>query len=630
MCRSYDDRTKQRALSTIGCGRGCTDGNADVEPELVGLVLILTLGVGAQWLAWRLGVPAILLLLAAGVVAGPVAGILEPAALFGDLLLPGVSLAVAVILFEGGLSLRASELGDTAGVVWRLCSIGAAVTWGLATLGATSILDLPFALALVFGAIVIVTGPTVILPMLRQLRLSQPAASLLKWEGILIDPIGALLAVITFESIAFGPSAESGPIVTLIASVGIGTMLGLAAAALLTWMLGRYYVPDHLRSPLVLATVAAVFLAANAAERESGVLAVTVMGLALGAQTRTPTREILEFKENLRVLLISSLFVVLAAGLELDELRKLAAPGALFVAWLVIVVRPVSVLLSTLGSRVPWSHRFVLMSLAPRGIVAAAVASLFALQLSYIPSIDGSSLIPLTFIVIVGTILCYAVLAPVTSRLLGVANLHPQGVLLIGAQAWSRELASALQACGVKVLLMDNQWGYVRKARMAGLAAEHVNVLSEHLIDEVDLDGIGYVLAISANDHANTLSALHLSESFGSANVYQLAGEESGLLRGEHSPPAHLRGRTLFRQDASFVRLAGLIGDGASIHRTSITDSFGFDDYRLRYGDDAVAMLLVDPAGKVSVFAAGDRPKANNGDTLIGLVKEPMPAEPAN
>ncbi|MFQ5477884.1 MAG: cation:proton antiporter [Candidatus Binatia bacterium] len=593
-----------------------------MEDELVGLVLILGAGIGAQWLAWRVRLPAILLLLTAGVITGPLTGLIDPDALFGDLLLPGVSLAVAVILFEGGLSLRLRELGDGGAVVWRLCTIGAAVTWALAAAGAYYLLGMPSGLALVFGAILIVTGPTVILPMLRQLRLSQPAASVLKWEGILIDPIGALLAVITFESITLG-AAGTNPLVALLASAGIGAILGIAAAALLAWMLGRYYVPDHLRSPLVLAAVAGVFLAANAAAHESGILAATVMGLALAAQRRAPTREILEFKENLRVVLISSLFVVLAAGLDLGELRTLAGPGALFVAWLVVVVRPLGVAVATAGSTMGWRHRLVLMTLAPRGIVAAAVASLFALQLAYHPSIDGSTLIPLTFIVIVGTILVYSVAAPLAARALGVSNLDPQGVLLVGARPWNRELARVLQDCGVKLLLIDDQWSYVREARMAGLTAEHTNVLSEHLADETDLDGIGYMLAVTPNDHTNTLCAVHLSEVFGSANVYQLPTEEGGPTRSERDAPLHLRGRTLFGDDASYRRIASMVGEGAEIRRTSMTDEFDLEAYRQRYGETAVPMLIIDRKGHVSIFTSGDTPRPHDGDTLIGLVNEP-------
>jgi NhaP-type Na+/H+ or K+/H+ antiporter len=600
-----------------------------VEHELVGLVLILTIGVGAQWLAWRLRLPAILLLLSAGIIAGPVSGLVDPDALFGDLLLPSVSLAVAIILFEGGLSLRLTELGTAGGIVWRLCSVGAATTWAMAAFGAHHLLGLPVELAVIFGAILIVTGPTVVLPMLRQLRLAQPAASVLKWEGILIDPIGALVAVITFESIVLGAGAEASPLVTLLASVGIGTTLGIAAAAVLTWMLGRYYVPDHLRSPLVLATVAGVFLAANTIERESGILAATVMGIALAVQKRTPTREILDFKENLRVLLISSLFVVLAARLELSELRALARPGAAFVLWLVVVVRPIGVLLSTAGSSMSWQHRIVLMTLAPRGIVAAAVASLFALQLSYHPSLDGSTLIPLTFIVIIGTILFYSIAAPIAARALGVSNLDPQGVLLIGAQSWSRELAQALKKCDIKVLLIDDRRGYVQKARMAGLAAEHTNVLSEHLADETDLDGIGNMLAVTPNDHTNALAAIHLAEVFGSANVYQLPTEEGGPLHGERTAPAHLRGRTLFRDDASYPQIARMFADGAEIRCTSITEEFGMEDYRLRYGESALPLLIVDRKKHVSVFTRSNAPQPRDGDTLIGLVREPTPTENA-
>ncbi len=600
-----------------------------MDSELVGLVLIVTVGVGAQWLAWRLRLPAILLLLIAGVVAGPVSGLIDPDALFGELLLPGVSLAVAVILFEGGLSLRLSELGDSAAVVWRLCTLGAVLTWALAAGGAYYLLALPLGLALVFGAILIVTGPTVILPMLRQLRLSQPAASVLKWEAILIDPLGALLAVITFETIRLGAAAQTSPLMTLLASVGIGVSIGVAAAALLAWMLSRYYVPDHLRSPLVLATLAGVFLTANLIERESGVLAVTVMGVALATQRRAPTREILVFKENLRVLLISSLFVVLAARLELGELRALAVPGALFVAWLVVVVRPLEVAVSTIGSSMDWRHRVVLMTLAPRGIVAAAIASLFALQLGYDPTLDGSMLIPLTFIVIVGTIVVYSVAAPLAARVLGVSNLDPQGLLLVGAQSWSRELAGVLQECGIGILLIDDQWAYVHKARMAGLAAEHTNVLSEHLADETDLDGIGYMLALTPNDHTNALCAVHLAEVFGSANVYQLPSEEGGPRRSERDAPAYLSGRTLFRDDASYQHIARMAGEGAEIRRTSMTEEFDMQAYRARYGESALPMLIVDRDGRVSIFSSDQTPRPREGDTLIGLVKEPSEAAEA-
>lgn len=594
-----------------------------MDSTAVGLVLILTIGIGAQWLAWRLRLPAILLLLVAGVLAGPVAGLVDPDALFGDLLIPGVSLAVAVILFEGGLSLRVAELGDAGAVVWRLCTLGAVATWALATAGAYHLLALPFSLALVFGAIIIVTGPTVILPMLRQLRLKQPAASVLKWEGILIDPVGALLAVVTFESIVLAAPAQTSPLLTLLASVGIGVTLGVAAAALMVWMLARYYVADHLRNPLVLASVAGVFLAANAIEQESGLLAVTVMGLALAAQQRTPTRAILEFTENLRVLLISSLFVILAARLELDQLAAVAGPGAVFVAWLVVVVRPLGVAVSTLGSSMSWRHRLVLMTLAPRGIVAAAVASLFALELTHHLTIDGSMLIPLTFMVIVGTILVYSVVAPLAARVLGVSNVDPQGLLLVGAQSWSRELASALQECGVKVLLIDDHWGYVHQARMAGLAAEHTNVLSEHLADETDLDGIGYMLALTPDDHTNALCAAHLSEVFGRANAYQLPGEGSGPRRSERDAPAYLRGRTLFAGHASYQHIARMVGEGAQIRRTSMTDEFDLEAYRARYGDTALPMLLIDRDGRVSMFASDQEPQPRDGDTLIGLAVEP-------
>jgi hypothetical protein len=260
------------------------------------------------------------------------------------------------------------------------------------------------------------------------------------------------------------------------------------------------------------------------------------------------------------------------------------------------------------------------MTLAPRGIVAAAVASLFALHLTHDHDVDGSSLIALTFIVIVGTIIVYAIAAPIAARALGVSTSNPQGVMLVGIERWSRELATALQETGVKTLMLDGNWAAVRRARMDGLEAEARNVLSEHLADEVDVDGIGHALMLTPNDHTNSLASIHLAEVFGRANVYQLTADQGDLRRSGQKAPSHLRGRRLCNREATYSTVLRMIGEGAKIRRTSITDEFGMDSYRKRYSDVAMPLLIVRPDGRVAVFAADQTPRVAPGDTLIGLV----------
>jgi NhaP-type Na+/H+ or K+/H+ antiporter len=585
------------------------------------IVAILALGVGAQWAAWRLGVPAILLLLLFGLLAGPVFNVIDPQALIGDALYPIVSLAVGIILFEGGMSLRLHELKNIATTVRRLCTVGAPVTWLTAWAAARWILGLSHEMASLLGAVVVVTGPTVIIPLLRQVRLRQPVANILRWEGILIDPVGAILAVLVFDAI----TQWSGGMATAHAALGLakatasGVFVGAAGAGILIALLRRYYIPDYLQNPVALTAVGATMLAGNALQHESGVLAVTVMGLVLGQQTTIPVRSILEFKETLRVLFISTLFIVLAAGIDPSAFKEVLWPGAAFVLFLVSVSRPLSVAAATLGSPLSWRERVMIACMAPRGIVAAAVASVFSIRLQAAGVAGAELLAPLTFIVITGTILFYALLAPVASRMLDIAAPPAQGVLFFGAHRVSRAIAKALKEAGFPVLLADSDYLEARDARMDDLPVYYGNVVSDDAHQSMNTDGLGKLLALSANDNANSLAAIHLVELFGRSEVYQLAPGESLLPGVNSSVPVHLRGRTLFAKETTYGELEKRIRAGAKIKRTPISDEFGMDEYHGRYGGAALPLFLVDES-KLEVFAVDNPPKPKPGQAIIALI----------
>ena len=352
------------------------------ESLMIGLAAVLVLGIGAQWVAWRIKLPAILALLLFGFLAGPVPEAvygkkwLDPDDLFGKVLFPIVSLSVAVILFEGGLTLKFRELKQIGGAVRNLVSIGIVTTWLLITGAAHLLLDFDLRLSLLIGAIFTVTGPTVIGPLLRQVRPSGQLGPVLKWEGILSDPIGALLAVLVFESILPGSHSEveqtlAGALLAGGQALGSGFIVGIAGAALLVLMLNRYWIPDYLQSPVTLGLVVLAFEISNHLYPESGLVAVTLMGVLLANQRYASVGHVIEFKENLRVLLISSLFILLAARLNVADVMRLDWGGFGFMLAVILVVRPVSVLLATLKAGLSWKERLWLSMVAPRGIVAA-------------------------------------------------------------------------------------------------------------------------------------------------------------------------------------------------------------------------------------------------------------------
>ncbi len=350
---------------------------------ILGIAAIALLGAACQWLAWRMRLPAILFLLLIGILIGPATGWLDPDALMGPLLFPFVSLSVAVILFEGSLTLRFKEIRGLEGVVRRFVTSGVLVTWMVATLAARLIAGLDWQLATLFGAIMVVTGPTVIMPMLRTVRPSARVAGILRWEGIVVDPIGALLAVLVLEFIVSAGSghALSATLPIFLETIAAGAVVGLAAGYLLGEALRRDWLPVYLYNPITLAAVFCAFALADTLAEESGLLAVTVMGIYLGNRKGVPIEEILEFKESLSLLLVTVLFILLAARLDFAGLQTLGwGVVGVFLA-IQFLARPLQVLYCTWGSTLQWGERALLSWIAPRGIVAAAVTALFALQL---------------------------------------------------------------------------------------------------------------------------------------------------------------------------------------------------------------------------------------------------------
>ena len=593
------------------------------------LALILGAGMVAQWVAWRIQVPSIIALLIAGLLLGPVAGVLEPDELLGGTLFPLVSLAVALILFEGGLDLPPRELRNTGTVVRRLISVGAIVTLLISWYFAREIFGISNQASLVLGAVLVVTGPTVVGPLLRFVRPTGTTGPILRAEGVLIDPIGATAALIAFEIVLTEAPDEAVATVVgvVLLTIVAGAGIGLATAVVLDVALRRFLIPDQLTVPITFAFVVASFVATNEVQEEAGLLTVTVMGMYLARRESSTIRQVLEFNESLRTLLISFLFILLAARIEPDALRDVALPSLAFLAVLVLVARPVSVIVSTLRSSLTWNERVFLMAMAPRGIVAAAVSAIFAIRLEEEGVADAGKIVPIVFLVIIGTIVVYGFLAGPAARALGLAEAHADGVLIAGSHAVARGLAGELDKRGVKTLLLDTDPYNVTRAIAAGLRARRMSVLAEEASHDLDLRGIGRLLAITSNDTVNALATARFARIFGRREVFQLAPPADRS--GDAAVPEEHLGRIIGIEGISYATLDERSRQGWRVRTArggdTIQDAVDAKLFLpvLRIVDDKLAFLCrndpVPTGGEVIGLAAPSLQRQLDDETTDGV-----------
>ncbi len=582
---------------------------------------MVTLAVAATWAASRMRIPSIVPLLVAGVVAGPGLQFVDPDRLAGDLLSPVVSVAVGLILFEGGLSLRFREIKASHGVLWRLVSIGVLVTWALAAAAASLLLGLPTGVAVLLGAILIVSGPTVIGPILATVRPRQSVSSLLKWESIVIDPIGAMLAVLAFEVLLVGAQAPPGELLS-VAGIFVfgGIAVGLVVSVPVGWAIKRHLIPERLVPLVGLAAALVAFAGADALARESGLLATTVLGLALANRRDIRTRQIIQFSEVLQTLLVGLLFILLSARLTREQLSEVSLPVVGLVLVLILVARPVGVWLSTLRSELTRNEKVFLAGVAPRGIVAAAVASVLALELEH-AGIEGASILPpVTFAVIVGTVLIYGFGAGPLARYLGLAVKSSQGVLMVGAGRVERALGDALAEGGIAVLYASTRRQDEAAARMHGHRTYYGNLIDHELPWDLDLSGIGRLLAMTPNDEVNTLSALRFAELFGAGETYQLAAVSLGP--GIESTSAELGGRTLFGSGYTYSRLSRMLSGDNELRRTTLGEGFTARELTEQVGDDGLVLFAIREGLLMIAAADASRPlldRVQQGDTVIWI-----------
>jgi len=568
------------------------------------VMMILAAGLASQWLAWLLRLPGIVILIAAGLVLGPITGWLSletPSAQLTEL----IGLGVAIILFEGGMDLKLGELKRAGRGVGRLVLLGGPITWATTALAAHWIIGLEWPVALVLGAIMVVTGPTVIQPILRYARLNDRSASLLKWEGIVNDPIGVLLAVLTFqyftlEGDGFGETAIAlgGAIVTAIVLGGVGG-----------WLLGKLYqrggVPEHLKPPVLMVLVLAVFMLSNQVQHEAGLLSVTLMGMVLGNMRLSGREDLQRFKENLTIVLVSVLFIVITARLEFDQLLLLDWRAAALIAAVLFVIRPLAVGLATIRAGMQTADRVLLGWIAPRGIVAAATAGLFGPAMVAAGYSDARILLPLVFAIIIATVVLHGLTLGPLARRLGLAAEDDNGVLIVGASPWSLELARQLRELDIEVLMVDGVYRRLRAARMEGIDIYYGEILSEHAEHTLETHHLGHLLCATPNDFYNALVCNALGPEFGRHRSFQLPTAEEAS-KASRRLTADQRGHLAFGEHTDYDWLHQRLDEGWVIHRTRISETFSMEEATGKLGTPGHDWLLlgaVSPDGRPRLYS---------------------------
>ena len=589
-----------------------------VDPVL-GFALVGVLGVGSQWLAWRLRMPAIVLMLLAGLLVGPVLGLLDPGRDFGDIMTPIIAIAVAIILFEGGLTLNFRSLRDAAVGVRRLIIIGAPLGWLLSTLALHFVAGLGWETSAVFGGILIVTGPTVIAPLLRQARLRRRPAALLQWEAIVNDPVGALAAVLAFEVVVVlqthtgaGEAALEMVLGIVAASaLGVAAGYGVARAFRLGW------VPEYMKVPVLFVVLLAVFAGSDALLHESGLLAVTLMGLWIANSDLPSFDEMRRFKEHATVLLVSGVFILLAADMSRETLMAMNWRTLAFVIAVLLVARPVSVLASLAFSDVPWRERLLVAFTGPRGVVLVAVAGLFGERLAAIGIEDGAQVSSLAFALVAASVVLHGFTLSPMARWLKLNAADRPGVLIVGGSHWSLALAKALQKMDLPVMIADPNRANLRAARDAGVETFFGDILSE--VAEHRLDFVRYeqLVAATDNDAYNTLVATDLAPEFGRENVFQLRRAKEQSTR--HALPASLGGRA-FGPDDTFESANARVLDGCEFRVTRLSEEFPLDKWRAQHPEGTAVADLGNGTDALRFLGPDDAPRTAVGTRLLAIL----------
>ena len=582
------------------------------------VVLIVTLAIFAQWVAWRWQWPAIVILSILGLVLGPVLGILTPD-LEDKNFKVFLELCVALILFEGGLNLSRDEYKEVAKGVRRLVFPGILFSTIFAAIASHWIMDIEWPVALIFGAMICVTGPTVIMPLLRHNHLYRKPASYLKFEGIINDPIGSLLVVLIYQAVIKAATATN--ILWLSFDILLYSLISVILAFIGAWILKqsiiRGYIPEFLKPLVLLCFVFVLFYFSQVLQDQLGLMTVTIFGLMLANMNIPDMVGLRRFKEHITILLVSVVFILLTASLPPQLIFDLNWQHLALLLTLIFITRPLAIILSTIRADMSWQERGLVAWIAPRGIVAAAVAAIFGPALVAQGYSSAENLVPLVFALIIMTCVIHGFTLRPLSLKLNCASKDAYGVMIVGADSWTTELAQTLKNMDVPVLLVDSHWNKLKSARLAGIPVHYGQILSDASYAVLDLSQISSVIAATPNEAYNTLVCTHFMPEFSRHHVYQLRVDS---LSDQHELSGSLKGRHLFDDKTLYHTLIARTHQKWRFHKTKFSESYSFENYLESETGTGITVLLVKKSGAVEWAVNNHSFKPQAGDTLISYM----------
>ena len=582
------------------------------------ILIILCAGLAGQWVAWRLGLPAIVVLITSGLLLGPLSGIIE-LGLSQTELTELIGLGVAIILFEGGMDLKLGEVRRVGHGVGRLTILGPPLAWIFGVLAAHFIAGLSWPVAWVLGAILVVTGPTVILPLLRQARLNKESTALLKWEGIVNDPVAVLMAVLIFQYFTLAGNDWPEVITGLGSAIAVAALLG----GLGGWLTGRLYrrgvVPAHLKAPLLMVLVLAVYWASNLIQHEAGLLTVTIMGLVIGNMELVEREPLRHFKENLTIVLLSVLFIVIPSQIKISQLELLGWRVAAFILAVLLLVRPLAIGIATLGAPMRRKDKQLLAWIAPRGIVAAATAGIFGPAMVAAGYPDAAALLPIVFLIIIVTVLVHGLTLGPLARKMSLAAKEENGLLIVGASPWTMALAQTLKTLNVDVVVTDGSYQRLKPIRMDGIKVYYGEILSEHAEHELEDEHLSFLLCATDNHYYNALVCKAQGYEFGHHRTFQLAPHQESD-QEQKRLTLQQRGYFAFKPPTDFYTLEQRLRDGWTVQSSRLSKDFDLDRLKSRLGepgDDWVLLGSLSPQKKLQLYSNEQSCKPTTDWTLL-------------